>query len=82
LVARKWVAIEIQRSVNFLRDKFWYLHNQSADESEKEMEETRFIEELEYKVTSIITVWLLKNVVVNFADFGEIWGVALACGIR
>ena len=52
------------------------------------MKEIKLIEESNYKVTSIITVLLLKYSVVNFADFGAFSGLAtrlcwpLACGIR
>ena len=40
----------------------------------EEIEVIKCIEEPECKVTSIITIWLLKCFVVNFANFGEISG--------
>ena len=42
------------------------------------MEEIRYIQEPEYKVANIITLWLPKYFVPNFADFGAFLGCHLA----
>jgi len=67
---KKLAAVEIYGVSRNFRDKFCYLCNQSANKSEEEIKEIKLIEESNYRVTSIITVWLLKYSVVNFADFG------------
>ena len=72
-------AVEIYGVSRNFRDKFCYLYNQSANKFEEEIKEIKLIEESKYKVTSIITVWLLKYLVVNFADFGAFSGGHLAC---
>ena len=39
------------------------------------------LEHFSVKISDFNTAWLWKCFVVNFVDFGVIWGVALACGI-
>ena len=63
--------IEIRQIPLNFSVEIWYLCNQSADESEKEIEEVKYIGEPKHKVESIITLWLLRFFVVNL---GEISG--------
>ena len=53
----------------------------SADGYEDEIEVIKCIGEPEHKVASIITAWLPKYFVVDFANLGEISGDRFACAI-